>query len=66
MAVVADKVVYKANKNYSQFTVVADKVVHGEQKLQSKERLSCYHKGKSYMKLVVTSGKAYYQEVKKG
>ena len=31
----ADKVVYKANKNYSQFTVVADKVVHGEQKLQS-------------------------------
>ena len=44
MAVVADKVVYKANKNYSQFTVVADKVVHGEQKLQSKENYEAKNK----------------------
>ena len=34
MAVVADKVVYKANKNYSQFTVVADKVVHKNYKVK--------------------------------
>jgi hypothetical protein len=34
MAVVADKVVYKANKNSSQFTVVADKVVHKNYKVK--------------------------------